>query len=95
MKTRTNPIARFLCPDFSFADFAPRARIVDVGCGSGCHLVALRGNGCEAAGIEPDFAEAEKARRHGFTVLDGKAESLPLADASVDGVVCCIVVPYT
>jgi SAM-dependent methyltransferase len=95
MATTENPFPRYLRTDFSFAEFPARSRVLDVGCGSGRHLLALQENHCEATGIEPDCAEASASRSAGFVVLDGKAESLPVPDGSADGVVCCIVVPYT
>jgi SAM-dependent methyltransferase len=85
----------YLRADFSFADFPPHARVLDIGCGPGWHLLELRANGCDAFGVEPDRSAADEARANGLTVLDGVAEQLPVADGSVGGVVCCIVIPYT
>jgi SAM-dependent methyltransferase len=89
------PIREYLRADFSFSAFRPRTRVIDLGCGQGWHLAELCNNGCDAVGVEPNRTDADECRRKGFEVIQGRAECLPLANASVGGVVCCIVLPYT
>jgi len=66
------------------------ARIADVGCAAGALVLALRREGFDALGVEPDHharrTAAELARRLGeeILVLEGTAEALPLPDASCD-----------
>lgn len=71
-------------------------RVLDVGCGDGTLLreLALL-PGVETLGIEIDPALVAAAGAAGLDVRLGRAESLPIADASVDAVVCSVVVPYT
>ena len=60
----------------------PAGRWVEVGVGSGRFSVAL-GIPC---GVEPAEGVASLARKRGIEVVQGRAERLPLADASVDAV---------
>jgi SAM-dependent methyltransferase len=55
---------------------------VEVGAGTGRFAVALG----ITRGIEPSAAMRRLARERGLAMMDGTAEDLPLADASVDGV---------
>lgn len=68
---------------------AAAATIVDVGCGPGAVLAELRGRLPRATliGVEPSETMRSMATDRGVTVLDGRAEALPLGDASVDLVV--------
>jgi ubiquinone/menaquinone biosynthesis C-methylase UbiE len=63
------------------------ARVLDVGCGDGYWLDAMRAEGMCAVGLEPDPATAAEASVHG-PVGVGDARRLPIADASVDLVWC-------
>jgi SAM-dependent methyltransferase len=66
------------------------ADLVDVGCGSGFHLPRFRTLGCRSVvGVEPHPPLVELARDRvagldGVRVEEGVAQSLPLADGSVD-----------
>jgi len=66
------------------------ADLVDVGCGSGFHLPRFAGLGCASVvGVEPHppLVELAADRVRGLDrvrVLEGMAQDLPLADASVD-----------
>ncbi|MBE7219184.1 MAG: class I SAM-dependent methyltransferase [Caulobacteraceae bacterium] len=66
-------------------------RIVDVACGSGAFLVDLRAAfpRAEVSGLDLSAPYAEEARRRsGAEVIEGFAERLPFADASLDAVTC-------
>jgi SAM-dependent methyltransferase len=65
----------------------PGARVADVGAGTGKLTRALLAAGLEVVAVEP-FAAMRAALPDGIEVLAGTAEALPLADASVDAVVC-------
>lgn len=65
------------------------ATIVDVGCGSGFHLPVLAAEARSVVGVEPHAASAAAARRRtrdlpDVRVVQATAQSLPLADGSVD-----------
>jgi len=72
-------------------DLAPRARLLDVCCGTGDLALAFARKGCRAVGI--DFSGPmlplgrAKARRRGMRLpfLQGDAMDLPLASGSFDG----------
>lgn len=66
---------------------APAPRVLEVGCGSGGLLVALREALPEArslSGVEPSEAAVSDARARGCDVCAGTFEHLPAADAGVD-----------
>lgn len=64
--------------------------LADIGCGPALASRELVQLGAKVVGIEPDPIQAEKNRRAdpvpGLSFDEGRAESLPLADGSVDGV---------
>jgi methionine biosynthesis protein MetW len=66
---------------------APGARVLDVGCGDGALLAALRdGKGCDARGMEIDGTNVAECVARGLSVIQGDADK-DLAfypDASVD-----------
>jgi methionine biosynthesis protein MetW len=78
-----------LRPDLAViaASVAPGARVLDVGCGDGELLAALRdGKGCDARGMEIDSANVAECVARGLSVIQGDADK-DLAfypDASVD-----------
>ena len=80
--------------DFHFTDFPPGARVLDVGCGEGDQLHALRAAGCTAVGVEPDPNAVQALCRQGLDVHLGVAEALPVDSASFDGLLCKVVLPY-
>ena len=73
----------------------PGMYLLDVGCGDGDMMRALRAEGIEATGVEPDGALVSRARASGLDVREGRAEALPFPDAAFDAIVCSVVVPYT
>ena len=63
--------------------------VLDIGCGDGALARALAAHGARATGIETSeeqLAEA-RGREGGVRYLVGRAESLPIPDASVDATV--------
>jgi ubiquinone/menaquinone biosynthesis C-methylase UbiE len=65
-------------------------RLVDVGCGAGRLSRALAERGAAVLGVEPDTIQAEKNRAAdpvpGLTFVEARAESLPVASGTIDGV---------
>jgi SAM-dependent methyltransferase len=86
---------QYLDSEFAFLDYPPGARVLDVGFGEGTQMRRLITRGCLAIGIEFDERLAERAGARGLLVLRARAESLPFASASFDGLVCEVVIPYT
>ena len=65
--------------------------LIDVGCGGGALARALAERGATVLGVEPDPVQAKRNRAapetEGVTFVEGRAESLPAGDGSVDGVI--------
>ncbi len=81
------------------AAFAAGGRVLDVGCGSGRDLAALRAAGFEAFGVEPvEALRAQALRRH--PELDGRIATAALPDlgqpfgGGFDGVLCSAVLMH-
>ena len=81
-------------PDYSEAavrwtlERAPGPRLLDLGAGTGKLTATLRALGADVVAVEPDPAMLTELRRALPTVraLPGRAEAIPLPDASVDAV---------
>jgi SAM-dependent methyltransferase len=67
----------------------PRAGavVLDMGCGWGRHLQALRASGLEAIGLERSASLAARAAEHG-PVVRGDFRALPFRDESLDSAAC-------
>lgn len=66
------------------ADIIKDKTVVDVGCGEGTFMEALRANGAaHCIGIEEEQAWAVEAARKGFDVLNGSSWFQPLPEADV------------
>ena len=87
--------AKYVVRDFSFVDFAPGSRVVDVGCGDGEQLADLRRAGLDPVGVECSQSLVDEVNARGLAAVRGVAERLPLESQSVDGVICKVVLPYT
>ncbi len=85
----------YVLEDYSFVEFAPEMRVLDVGCGYGTQLQELGQRGCRAFGIEVDRAALADCRSRGLRVLHACAEQIPVKNAGLDGLVCKVVIPYT
>jgi methionine biosynthesis protein MetW len=71
-----------LRPDLQiiFDRIEPGSRVLDVGCGDGALMAALRdGKGCDARGLELDGANVSAAVGRGLSVIQGDADT-DLAD---------------
>ncbi|WP_066647615.1 MULTISPECIES: methionine biosynthesis protein MetW [Sphingomonas] len=78
-----------LRPDLALiaANIAPGARVLDVGCGDGALLAALRDDrGVDARGLELDAANVAAAVARGLSVIQGDADRdlADFPDASFD-----------
>jgi len=71
----------------------PRARILDVGCGTGATTAQLSGLG-SVSGIDMGPAALRHARARGLTVARGSAEKLPVREAALDVVVALDVIEH-
>ncbi|MFI1801694.1 methyltransferase domain-containing protein [Streptomyces sp. NPDC020379] len=77
---------------------ADNERVVDVGGGSGAVVRAITHRLGSCTTVEPHAARVESLQAlgaDGVTVLPGRAEQLPLADASVDAAVATWMLHYT
>lgn len=74
--------------------------VLDVGCGDGALMAELSRCGAIVSGVDPDARAVTAARHradtggHAYTVLAGRAEALPFADASFDRVVAIAVLCF-
>jgi SAM-dependent methyltransferase len=85
----------FILGEFDYCRFPPGSRVLDVGCGAGEQLEALRRAGLGAAGVEPSQELVDRLVARGFDARRGVAEHLPVDDSSFDGLICKVVLPYT
>ncbi|HEX7443182.1 MAG TPA: class I SAM-dependent methyltransferase [Acidimicrobiales bacterium] len=71
-------------------DLRPGRRLLDLGAGTGKLTRMLAPSGAEIWAVEPVATMREQLAEavDGVIVVDGTAESLPLGDGEVDGVVC-------
>ena len=66
-----------LRPDLALiaAHVAPGARVLDIGCGDGALLEALRAKGCDARGMEIDAGDVAACVAKGLSVIQGDADA--------------------
>lgn len=62
--------------------------VLDVGCGSGVYMTALRERGLRVRGVDLSAAAVARARRAGHDVALASGDRLPFADESFDAVLC-------
>lgn len=75
---------------------APRrqARLLDVGCGSGVHLVRMQDLGWEVEGVEVDLEAVKAARARGISVRAGTLQDQQYPAGSFDAVTCVHVLEH-
>lgn len=75
---------------------APGARLLDLGCGTGHHMIWARSRGYEAAGTDGSEAMLAEARRLNPTseLHLAPADALPFPEASFDAILCIEVLRY-
>jgi ubiquinone/menaquinone biosynthesis C-methylase UbiE len=75
---------------------APRGSALDAACGTGGQTAPLVELGYDAIGVDASDAMLDVARRNvpGATFHQGRLDSLPLADASVDVVTCSLALTH-
>lgn len=56
------------------AHVAPASRVLDIGCGDGALMLALREKGCDVRGIEIDADSVERCVSQGLSVVQGDAD---------------------
>jgi ubiquinone/menaquinone biosynthesis C-methylase UbiE len=95
VRAGVRPLMDYAVQAFDFAAFVPGARVLDLGCGSGEQLIDLASVPCAPIGADVDLTCLLESRQKGFPVFCAEAERLPLADATVSGVICKVVLPYT
>ena len=85
----------YINEEFIFADFPAGSRVLDIGFGTGEQMRRVRAQGCRSVGLDLDPELARKGQQAGLAVCRAQAEQLPFGTASMDGVVCKVVIPYT
>ncbi len=83
----------YLTPPPDLTRYRPGGIVLDVGCGQGGQLAALREAGCQAVGARAGAGRG--VSRHGASGHHGRAESLPVRREGCHGVLCNVVLPYT
>ncbi|MCK9537975.1 class I SAM-dependent methyltransferase [Dokdonella sp.] len=68
-----------------YLPFVPGGRLLDIGCGSGGQLRAMRTLGWDALGLEPDAAALAAARQQGLEVHAGDLTTVRFEADSFDG----------
>ena len=65
-----------LRPDLAViaAHVEPASRVLDIGCGDGALMLALREKGCDVRGVEIDGACVERCVSQGLSVVQGDAD---------------------
>jgi ubiquinone/menaquinone biosynthesis C-methylase UbiE len=69
--------------------------IVDIGAGTGNYSVEFAKRGLKVIGIEPSEVMIKQGKKHSnLKWIQGKAEKLPIADNSVDGVISMLAIHH-
>ena len=92
---RPGPLARYELLD-RLGDLAGKS-LLDVGCGTGAHLRALRDHfGCRVAGVDssPGMLDEARAKLPQADLRQARAEELPFADATFERALMMLVVHH-
>ena len=77
------------------AEFRPGGRVLDIGCGPGVFLEALRATGRHAVGVDASPDDVAEARRRGHEVIQADAIAhLETTDERYDGIFCAHLVEH-
>jgi ubiquinone/menaquinone biosynthesis C-methylase UbiE len=81
---------------FEFLNPVAGGKYLDIGCGTGNYTIALAAEGMNFVGIDPSQEMLEKAKLRSDAVewRYGKAEALPFADASIDGILASLTIHH-
>jgi len=73
-------------------DSLPPGLVLDAACGTGRHSAYLAARGHRVVGVDssPDMLARARGKVRTGRFLEGSMEAIPLADASVDAVVCAL-----
>jgi SAM-dependent methyltransferase len=74
--------------------FAKGTRILEIGCGPGLFMKALRSAGFEAVGCDVAYPAVEFLRSQGFTVFHGSVDDCALDDPEPTAVTCFFVIHH-
>lgn len=72
----------------AFIDLSPRGAVLEVGCGTGYWLKALRKSAPLVVGVDLSAQMIARAKGSGAHLARARAESLPWMDATFDSIVC-------
>lgn len=84
----------YILENYKFS-FDPDTVVLDVGCGEGDQMIEIVTGGSLVFGLDPDSSALAHCRSQGLSVLRASAEQVPVKDASLDGILCKVVLPYT
>ncbi len=84
-----------VCRQFLLTGAAAGQHLLDVGCGEGELMTELLHLGASVQGVEIASSLVQSCLAQGLDVTEGTAEHLPIPDASKNGIVCSVVLPYT
>lgn len=77
-----------------YLDPVPGGRFLEIGCGSGDHLAAMRDLGWQVQGVDADPAAVQAAQRRGLPVQCGTVQQLDAPPASFDAIGLCHVIEH-
>jgi SAM-dependent methyltransferase len=84
----------YILEDYKLS-FTPGMLVLDIGCGLGEQMQVLTHQGCSVIGLDLDLTALSRCRSLGLAVLMARAEQIPIASGTLDGIICKVVLPYT